>query len=76
MPESSAHGSAVPASPLPPQVVFNLKSRFCKEQAWQWEMQGNVTSQRRWEAYDKLGTFAIYAITFVMSIQVGWGRGV
>ena len=50
-------------------AVFNLKSRFCKEQAWQMEMQGNVTSQRRWEAYDKLGTFAIYALTFFLAIQ-------
>jgi hypothetical protein len=32
-------------------------------------MQGNVTSQRRWEAYDKLGTFAIYALTIVLTIQ-------
>jgi hypothetical protein len=52
------------------QVVFNLKNRFCKEQAWQSEMQGNITSQRRWEAYDKLGTFAIYVFTIFLSIQV------
>jgi len=62
-------------------VVFNLKSRFFKEQAWQSEMQGNVTTQRRWEAYDKLGTFAIYAFTIFFSIQVrarafGLGIGV
>ncbi|KXZ55407.1 hypothetical protein GPECTOR_3g59 [Gonium pectorale] len=50
-------------------VVFNLKSRFCKENAWQSEMNGDVTAQRRWEAYDKLGTFVIYAITFVLGIQ-------
>lgn len=54
-------------------VVYNLKSRFCKEQAWQCEMQGDVTSQRRWEAYDKLGTFATYVITVILSIQVGRG---
>jgi MscS family membrane protein len=54
-------------------VVYNLKSRFCKEQAWQCEMQGDVTSQRRWEAYDKLGTFATYVITVILSIQVGGG---
>ena len=35
----------------------------------QCEMQGNVTIQRRWEAYDKLGTFAIYVITTILSIQ-------
>lgn len=52
-------------------VVYNLKSRFCKEQAWQCEMQGDVTSQRRWEAYDKLGTFAIYVVSFILVIQVG-----
>jgi hypothetical protein len=65
-----------PTPPPPHQVVFNLKSRFCKEQAWQCEMQGNVTSQRRWEAYDKLGTFAIYTFTIFLSIQVGgrWGE--
>jgi MscS family membrane protein len=55
-------------------VVYNLKSRFFKEQAWQCEMQGDVTSQRRWEAYDKLGPFATYGVTVVLSIQVG-GRG-
>jgi hypothetical protein len=32
-------------------------------------MKGDVTTQRRWEAYDKLGTFVIYAITFVLGIQ-------
>jgi hypothetical protein len=31
---------------------------------------GDVTSQRRWEAYDKLGTFGIYAIGIVLAIQV------
>lgn len=35
------------------------------------EMQGDVTSQRRWEAYDKLGTFAIYVIGTILVIQVG-----
>lgn len=50
-------------------VVFNLKSRFCKENAWGAEMAGDVTTQRRWEAYDKLGTFIIYAVTFVLGIQ-------
>lgn len=33
-------------------------------------MQGDITSQRRWEAYDKLGTFAIYAVSVVVGIQV------
>jgi hypothetical protein len=33
-------------------------------------MQGDVTSQRRWEAYDKLGTFGIYVIGTVLVIQV------
>ncbi|GBF96207.1 small conductance mechanosensitive ion channel [Raphidocelis subcapitata] len=50
-------------------VVYNLTSRFCKEQAWQCEMQGNPTSQRRWEAYDKLATFGIYTLTIFFSIQ-------
>lgn len=50
-------------------VVFNLKSRFCKENAWQAEMKGDVTTQRRWEAYDKLGTFVIYVMSFVLGIQ-------
>ena len=30
-----------------------------------------MTSQRRWEAYDKLGTFAIYVISTILVIQVG-----
>eukprot|EP00195_Chlamydomonas_chlamydogama_P016583 CAMPEP_0202913296 /NCGR_PEP_ID=MMETSP1392-20130828/60112_1 /ASSEMBLY_ACC=CAM_ASM_000868 /TAXON_ID=225041 /ORGANISM="Chlamydomonas chlamydogama, Strain SAG 11-48b" /LENGTH=714 /DNA_ID=CAMNT_0049604509 /DNA_START=272 /DNA_END=2416 /DNA_ORIENTATION=- len=50
-------------------VVFNLKSRFCKENAWQAEMKGDITAQRRWEAYDKLGTFVIYVMSFVLGIQ-------
>jgi len=50
-------------------VVFNLKSRFCKENAWQAEMKGDVTSQRRWEAYDKMGSFIIYVMSFVLGIQ-------
>lgn len=33
------------------------------------EMNGDVTAQRRWEAYDKLGTFVIYSITLVLGIQ-------
>lgn len=68
------HTPSHPPVPLTtPQVVSNLKTRFCKEQAWQAEMQGNVTRQRRWEAYEKLGTFGIYTITFFLSIQVGRG---
>ncbi|GAX82316.1 hypothetical protein CEUSTIGMA_g9745.t1 [Chlamydomonas eustigma] len=50
-------------------VVFNLKSRFCKEKAWEAEMKGDLTQQRRWEAYDKLGAFVIYVLTFVLGIQ-------
>ena len=33
------------------------------------EMKGDLTQQRRWEAYDKLGAFVIYALTFVLGIQ-------
>lgn len=29
-------------------VLFNVKSRFCKENAWQCEMNGDITAQRRW----------------------------
>lgn len=50
-------------------IVHNLKSRFCKENAWQCELKGDVTSQRRWEAYDKLGSFAIYLLSFILGIQ-------
>ncbi len=32
-------------------------------------MKGDVTTQRRWEAYDKLGTFVIYVMSFVLGIQ-------
>ncbi len=32
-------------------------------------MKGDTTQQRRWEAYDKLGTFVIYALSFVLAIQ-------
>lgn len=32
-------------------------------------MKGDATSQRRWEAYDKLGTFLIFVITIVLTIQ-------
>ncbi|MEW5303017.1 MAG: hypothetical protein WDW36_005750 [Sanguina aurantia] len=50
-------------------VIFNLKSRWCKENAWQGEMKGDQTGQRRWEAYDKLGSFIIFAMTFVLGVQ-------
>ncbi len=43
--------------------------RYAPCPALQSEMNGDVTAQRRWEAYDKLGTFVIYAITFVLGIQ-------
>ena len=33
------------------------------------EMKGDLTQQRRWEAYDKLGAFVIYVLTFVLGIQ-------
>jgi hypothetical protein len=32
-------------------------------------MKGDVTTQRRWEAYDKLGTFVVYVMTFVLGVQ-------
>lgn len=50
------------STPLP--HAFLTLSQQC-------EMQGDVTSQRRWEAYDKLGTFFIYVIGTIMVIQVG-----
>ena len=32
-------------------------------------MKGDVTVQRRWEAYDKLGSFVVYVVSFVLTIQ-------
>lgn len=32
-------------------------------------MKGDATSQRRWEAYDKLGTFVIFVMSIVLGIQ-------
>jgi hypothetical protein len=32
-------------------------------------MKGDITAQRRWEAYDKLGTFVIYVMSAVLGIQ-------
>ena len=32
-------------------------------------MKGDVTTQRRWEAYDKLATFVVYAVTMVLGVQ-------
>ncbi len=41
----------------------------CRAFPVQAEMKGDVTTQRRWEAYDKLGTFVIYVMSFVLGIQ-------
>lgn len=59
-PQHIPHTLAVPC--CVPSVFWSLL---------QMEMQGDVTSQRRWEAYDKLGTFAIYVIGTILVIQVG-----
>jgi MscS family membrane protein len=36
------------------RVVFNIKGRIIRESAWQLELKGDVTRQRRLEAVDKL----------------------
>lgn len=54
----------------PAQTSVCLWSVCCCVLRLQCEMQGDVTSQRRWEAYDKLGTFAIYVIGTILVIQV------
>lgn len=62
------------AACLPPNQPTRQRQRHPSTQSRhldkQCEMQGDVTSQRRWEAYDKLGTFGIYAVSVVLVIQV------
>eukprot|EP00798_Chlamydomonas_sp_ICE-L_P011468 gene11468-34184_t len=50
-------------------VMQNLKSRFCQEKAWESEMEGDATTQRKWEAYDKLGSTLITLISFSLGVQ-------
>ncbi|KAG1654893.1 hypothetical protein FOA52_006537 [Chlamydomonas sp. UWO 241] len=50
-------------------VLFDLKSRICKENAWQAEMDGAATEQRQWEGYDKVSSLFIYVTTICLVIQ-------
>jgi hypothetical protein len=62
-------GARVSAAGSAAECASSLRPPPRRACAAQYEMQGDVTSQRRWEAYDKLGTFGIYALSVVVGIQ-------
>ena len=61
------------------RVVFNIKGRIVRESAWQLELKGDLTRQRRLEAIDKLLSVLTLLVTAIFGLQAlgldGEGRG-
>jgi mechanosensitive ion channel protein 1/2/3 len=51
------------------RVVFNIKSRMTREAAWQLELKGDLTKQRRVEAVDKLLSVLVLLVSSVFGLQ-------
>lgn len=51
------------------RVVFNIKGRIIRESAWQLELKGDVTRQRRLEAVDKLMSVLTLVVAAVFGVQ-------
>ena len=51
------------------RVVFNIKSRMARETAWQLELKGDLTKQRRVEAVDKLLSVLTLLVGTVFGLQ-------
>lgn len=51
------------------RVVFNIKGRIVRESAWQLELKGDLTRQRRIEAFDKLLSVLTLVVTSVFGLQ-------
>ena len=51
------------------RVVFSVKARMAREQAWQLELKGDLTRQRRVEAIDKLLSVLTLLVSAVFALQ-------
>ncbi len=51
------------------RVVYNIKGRMFREMAWQLEVKGDVTRQRRVEAIDKLMSVLTLIVGAVFGFQ-------
>ena len=51
------------------RVVFNIKGRVIREAAWQMELKGDLTRQRRLEAIDKLMSVLTLVVAAVFALQ-------
>lgn len=51
------------------RVVFNIKGRIIRESAWEMEVKGDVTRQRRLEAVDKLMSVLTLVVAAVFGVQ-------
>ncbi len=51
------------------RVVFNVKGRVMRESAWQLELKGDVTRQRRLEALDKLMSVLVVLVASVFALN-------
>jgi len=51
------------------RVVFNIKGRIVRETSWQLELKGDLTRQRRIEAFDKLLSVLTLLVTAVFGLQ-------
>lgn len=51
------------------RVVYNIKGRMFREMAWQLEVKGDVTRQRRVEAIDKIMSVVTLIVGAVFGFQ-------
>ena len=51
------------------RVVFNIKGRIVRESAWQLELRGDLTRQRRLEAIDKLMSLATLVVASFFGVR-------
>ena len=51
------------------RVVFNIKGRVVRESAWQLELKGDLTRQRRLEALDKLMSVVTLVVASVFGVN-------
>ena len=51
------------------RVIYKVKGRVSRESAWQLELKGDVTKQRRVEAADKLLSVLILVVASILCLQ-------
>lgn len=51
------------------RVIFNIKSRITREARWKLELEGKLTEERNIGAINKLLTFCVLTISFILCIQ-------